>query len=113
MERILRVNQLIKRELSQIILKKFDFPKGVLATVTRVETSPNLINARAFVSVLPEEKAAQIMKVLNQRIYDIQQLLNKRLNMRPMPKIQFIEEKVTKEAGRIEELLEKVHQKNV
>lgn len=108
MERIQRVNQLVKKELGQIILREFDFPKNVLVTITRVETSSNLIHTRIYVSVLPEEQASQVLQILNGRIYEIQQLLNKRLRMRPIPKIQFIEEKITREAGRIEELLEKI-----
>lgn len=108
MERIPRVNQLIKKELSQIVLKKFDFPADILVTITRVEASGNLIHARVYISVLPEEKTPQIFKILNQRIYDIQQLLNRRLRMRPIPKINFVEEKQTAQAGKIEELLEKI-----
>lgn len=110
MERILRVNQLIKKELSQIILKEFDFPKNVLVTVTRVETSRNLIHARIYISVLPEEQLGQILGILNRKIYGLQQLLNKRLKMRPMPKINFVEEKQTSQAGRIEELLGQIKQ---
>ena len=108
MERIVRVNQLIKKELGQIILREFDFPKDVLVTLTRVETSGNLIHVKAYISVLPETKTAQVLELLNQRIYGIQQLLNKRLRMRPIPKINFAEEKQTVQAGKIEELLEKI-----
>jgi len=99
---------LIKKELSQIILKEINFPQDVLATITRVETSANLIQSKVYVSVMPEGQAEQVLKILNQRIYDMQQLLNKRLKMRPTPKIEFIEEKATKEAGRVEELLEQI-----
>lgn len=112
MERIQRVNQLIKKELSQIILKEFDFPQGVLATLTRVESAGNLIQAKVYVSVLPETKSAEVLKNLNRRIYDLQQKLNRRLKMRPMPKIIFIEERATAEAGRVEELLETIKTQN-
>ncbi len=37
-KRIPQVNQLIKKELSQIILREIEFPVGVLVTLTRVET---------------------------------------------------------------------------
>ena len=107
-ERIKKVNELIKRELSQIILREIEFPKGVLATITRVETSPNLIQAKIYISALPEDKTIDVLKSLSYKIYSIQQLLNKRLKMRPMPKIEILEEKQTKEAGRIEEILEKI-----
>ncbi|MFH1575774.1 MAG: 30S ribosome-binding factor RbfA [Candidatus Nealsonbacteria bacterium] len=109
MERIPQVNQLIKKELGQIILRKCDFSKNVLVTITRVETSGNLIKAKVYVSVLPEDQSKRILETLNQRIFDIQQLLNKRLRMRPIPKIAFVEENATREAGRVEELLEEIH----
>lgn len=108
MNRVSRVNQLIKKELSQIILKEMDFPKSVLVTVTRVETSANLIQAKVYFSVMPESSSPAILKSLRKSIYHLQQALNKRLTMRPTPKIIFVEEKATKEAGRVEELLEKI-----
>lgn len=107
-QRILRVNQLIKKELSQIILKEIEFPQDVLVTITRVETSANLIESRVWISALPEEKLEKIREILNKKIYFLQQRLNKRLKMRPIPRIKFLEEKRTKEAGRIEEILVKL-----
>ncbi len=114
MERIQQVNQLIKKELGQIILREGDFSKNVLVTITRVETSRNLIHAKVYVSVLPETQSGKILEILSRQIFDIQQLLNKRLRMRPIPKIMFIEEKQTAEAGKIEQLLQEIKdQKNV
>jgi len=110
-KRIQRVNQLIKKELSQIILREVDFSKDILVTVTRVDTLPNLRESRIFISTVPEEKAQIVLKVLNQKIYDLQQKINRRLKMRPVPRIKFLEEKETANAGRIEELLEKIKNK--
>lgn len=107
-KRIQRVNQLIKKELSHILLKEVEFPEDTLVTVTRVEASNDLREAKVYLSVLPENQAEKIIRILNYQIYNIQQFLNKRLNMRPIPKIRFLEEKETAEAGRIEELLEEL-----
>ena len=112
MERVQRVNQLIKKELNQIILKEIDFPKDVLVTMTRVETSANLIQAKVYISVIPADKSDQVSAALKYNIYDLQQELNKRLRMRPIPRIIFIQEKKTQEAGKIEELLEKIRKKD-
>jgi len=106
--RISRVNHLVQQELSQIILKEFDFPLGLFVTLTRVETSSNLIQAKVYISVMPEEKTKEILQILNRQIYQLQQKLNKRLKMRPVPRIKFLEEKKTSEAHRIEEILEKI-----
>lgn len=106
--RIPQVNQLLKKELGRIILKEIDFPEGVLATLTRLETSSNLIQSKVYVSVIPERMLPEVLKILNGQIYFLQQKLNERLKMRPLPKIIFVEEKATREAGRIEELLEEI-----
>jgi len=107
-DRILRVNALIKRELSQIFLTEVDFPKGILVTITKVETSANLKEVKVYISVMPNSKASRISGILNKIIYGIQQNLNKRLMMRPIPRIRFEIEQKTEEAAKIEELLEKV-----
>ena len=110
-KRIPRVNQLIQRELSQIVLREIEFPSDVLVTVTRVETTSNLIESKVYVSVMPEEKTSKVFQILNREVYELQQKLNQRLRMRPIPRIKFIEEKETKEARKIEEILEKVKNK--
>jgi ribosome-binding factor A len=105
-ERIKKVNQLILKEFSWIIIKEVDFPENVYVTLTKVETSVDLRSTRIYVSVLPETKTKQVLEILNSQIYHLQQKLNKRLNMRPVPKIRFIEERTTVTAGRIEHILE-------
>jgi len=106
--RLLRVNQLIKKELSQIILREIDFSKDVLVTLTRVETVPNLSESKIYVSCIPDGKQEDVLKTLISQVWHLQQLLNKRLKMRPIPKIIFLKEKETVKAGKIEEILEKI-----
>jgi ribosome-binding factor A len=110
-ERIKKVNQLIKKELSWIIMREIDFPSQVYSTLTRVECSVDLRSVRVYISVLPEKEIKQVLEVLNQEIYSLQQKLNKRLNMRPVPKIRFIQETTTITAGRVESILEKLRKK--
>ena len=112
-DRVPRVNQLIKKELGQIILREIDFPENILITLTRVETAPNLIQAKVYISVMPQEKAEDILGILGKLMYSLQQKLNRRLRMRPIPKIMFIEEIAIREAGRVEELLEAIKTQNI
>jgi len=107
-KRIQRVNALIKRELSQLILKELDFPLDILVTLTRVETTSDLRDTNVWISIIPDEKNKKIIEILDKNIYFLQQKLNKRLKMRLLPKIKFLEEKKTKEASRVEEILEKL-----
>ena len=105
MWRVEKVQSLIQQELGSILLKEVDFGPDVLATITRVHVPSNLEVANVYISVLPEEKTEEILRSLERDIYDLQQILNKKLRMRPVPKMQFFIEKKVAEAARIEELL--------
>lgn len=109
--RLPRVNSLIKNELSRIILKELDLSRDILVTLTRVETAPNLSDARIYISVLPDEKSDKIFRLLNKMVYFLQKKLDKRLRMRPIPKIIFFKEEKTEEADKIEEILEEIKEK--
>ena len=103
-ERIAKVNSLLEHEISKILLRDFNFQEA-LVTLTHVDASANLIEAKAYVSVMPETKTDQVLKALNKEVYSIQQKINKRLNMRPIPKIIFVKDEVIAKAAKIEELL--------
>ena len=49
--RLLRVNELLKRELSSIITREITFD-GALVTLNQVDVTPDLKHAHAYVSVL-------------------------------------------------------------
>ncbi len=110
-DRIRKVNELIKRELSDIILEKASFPKDVLVTLTRVETSLDLNKTKVYISVIPEKHFENIIKFLNQNRRKLQKKLGKRIKTKQTPKIEFKEEKKTREADRIEKILDKIKKK--
>ncbi len=109
-KRIERVNALLEQEISKIILRDFDF-QGALITLTHVIATANLIEAKAYISVFPDDKAEKIVGVLNKAVYSVQQKINKALNMRPIPKIKFVRDTEIKNVSRVEELLEKIKEK--
>jgi len=103
-----KVNSLLQQEVGKIILHDFAFSPEILVTVTRVETTGNLIEAKVFISVYPEEKVGVILNALRKSIYDVQYKINRALRMRPIPKIIFVRETEVSKAGRVEELLAQV-----
>ena len=106
--RIEKVNSLLEHEISKILLKDFAFSPEILVTLTHVDTSANMIEAKAFISVFPDEKADGILNALQKSVYDVQYQINRILRMRPIPKIIFVRDKELSKAGKIEELLVKV-----
>ena len=103
--RIDKVNSLLEHEISQIIQREVHFPNGALVTLTHVEATSNLIEAKVYISCLPEEKIDDAIKTLNHEIFDIQHKINKKLNMRPVPKIRFVKDETVSHAGKIEAIL--------
>ena len=106
-KRIEQVNSLLKHEISKILLKDFAFSPEILVTLTRVISTANLIQAKVYVSVFPDEKSGGIINALQKSVYDIQYKINRTLRMRPIPKIIFVKETEISNAARIEELLVK------
>lgn len=90
--RIEKVNSLLQHEIGKIILRDFAFSPEILVTLTRVDTTANLIEAKAYISVFPEVKAEGIINALNKSVYDIQYKINRTLKMRPIPRIKFVKE---------------------
>ncbi len=109
--RVKRFNELIKQELGKIIFDFLDVKPGVLVTVTRVITAPDLFSAAVFISVWPDNKAEELFGKLNRLVYQIQQLLNKKLKIRPVPKIIWKHDKNPEEAAEIEKLIAEIKEK--
>ncbi len=84
-----QIKLLIKEELSKILDRGFEFPAGCLVTITRVVMSDDSQYATIFISILGAVEAKEVIKILRKGIYDIQQSLNRKLRMRPIPKIRF------------------------
>src|SRR3989344_6194128 len=100
-----KFNELIKQEISKIIFDFLDVKTGILVTVTRVITAADLFSAVVFISVWPDNKAGELFGKLNHSVYQIQQFLNKKLRVRPVPKIIFRYDKNPEEASEVEKII--------
>jgi len=64
-KRLERVNQLIKEEISTLVQRELKDPRLGFVTITEVDVTPDLKQAKVFVSVLgPEEKWVSSFKAL-------------------------------------------------
>ena len=64
--RIERVNELLKREISAVLQRDFEFD-GSLVTINAVEVAQDLKDARVFVGVLGGREGAVIERLNNER----------------------------------------------
>lgn len=99
--RPLRLGSLIREELGQILLREMEFG-GVLVTITDVDVSGHLENAKVKVSVLPFTKSENVLRALHKRQGDFQHKLNHKLNIWPMPRIEFVCDAGPAHAAKIE-----------
>jgi ribosome-binding factor A len=106
--RVAQINELLKHELGNMLFREIEMPEHAVITLTRVEASGNLQQAKVYISVMPDEKGNEVLTILGRNIYDIQQMLNERLKMRPVPKILWVLETATAQAQHIEELLDQI-----
>lgn len=99
-----RVGSLIREELSQLIIREAEFP-GALVTITDVIVDKKMDHAKVKVSALPLERGEAALKTLNSMIGNLQHLLNKKMNIRPMPRISFEIDGGLENAARVEKAL--------
>ncbi|HOX21718.1 MAG TPA: 30S ribosome-binding factor RbfA [Candidatus Paceibacterota bacterium] len=109
--RIKKVNKLILELMGQILQTECQFPANSLVTILGVETSKDLLYSKITMSVFPAEKRQIVLNYLNKNIYELQQFLNKKLDMHPVPKIRFALDTTEEEAAKIERLLKKLKEK--
>jgi ribosome-binding factor A len=82
-----KVNSRLKRVFGEIIIREADLPIDSLVTISEVDTARNLRSAIVWISVLPLDQASKTVKKLKSQMYHLQGLVNKELNMRPLPRI--------------------------
>ncbi|MEA5085543.1 MAG: 30S ribosome-binding factor RbfA [Lachnospiraceae bacterium] len=89
--RMIRINDEIQRELSQIIRTEVKDPRiGSLTSVIRVETTSDLKYCKVFISVLGnDEEKDGVMKGLKNAGGFIRHLLAERVNLRNTPELLF------------------------
>ncbi len=111
-QRIQQINEVIKQELNQIILREVEFDFGSLVTITRTKTDPELKITKIFFRVFPEDKEKKCLRIFKKRSPFLQSLLNKKVILRYVPQIKFFIDTEIKgeeeKEERIEELFRKI-----
>ena len=101
-----RINELLREEIAVLVRDSVRDPRVGLATVTAVETSPELDHAKVYVTTLgDEEERAAVLTGLKSAAPFVRSQLSKRLHMRRIPELHFEIDRVLEEASRIERLL--------
>lgn len=110
MARMDKVNEFIKREISNIIMTDLQDPRLKFVTITAVTVSRDLHTARVSFSVLGEEKQrAQAHQGLMSARGLIRKLIGQRMSLRYTPQLEFVHDRSLEYSARIEETLKEIH----
>jgi ribosome-binding factor A len=105
--RQLRVNEVLKRELSSIVARDVPF-EGALVSINHVDVSADLKNAHVFVSVLGSLGGASVINKLESHRPALQAELARRVVLKYTPHLVFHLDDSIERGSRVIEILQEI-----
>ncbi|MBI5733098.1 ribosome-binding factor A [Candidatus Jorgensenbacteria bacterium] len=90
-----KIGSVIQEQLAEMFTRDFDF-EGTLVTIMDVEVSEDLLHALVKLGIIPYENGPEVFKDISGRRREIQHKLLKKMNIRPMPQVEFVIEEENK-----------------
>ena len=109
-QRQLRVGELVKQNLGELFIRneaKIPSYSTKLITVTEVRMTPDLKTARVYVIPLVGIDTKETVKILTEYSHLVRKALSKRLDIKFLPKLTFIEDNSFEYAEKIEKIIKK------
>jgi ribosome-binding factor A len=104
-----KVNQQMKREIGTIIQQELGDPRLVFVTITAVDVSKDLRNAKVLYSVLgAEHQRNQAQQALESAKGAIRKLVGQKISMRYNPDLIFMYDQSIEHGARIEAALQEI-----
>jgi ribosome-binding factor A len=110
-QRIDRVDELLRQEIGRILAKEVQDPHVGFATVTDVETTPDLRHARVWVSVIGDaDRRAETLAALERAMGYVRHELGTRLRLRRIPALHVALDDSAERGTRMLRILEELEQ---
>ena len=109
-QRQLRVGELVKQNLGELFIRneaKIPSINSKLITVTEVRMTPDLKTARVYVIPLGGIETQETVKILTEYSHLVRRALSKRLDIKFLPKLKFVEDNSFEYAEKIEKIIKK------
>ena len=107
-QRQLRVGELVKQNLGELFIRneaKIPSINSKLITVTEVRMTPDLKTARVYVIPLGGVAIKETVKILTEYSHLVRKALSKRLDIKFLPKLTFVEDNSFEYAEKIEKII--------
>jgi ribosome-binding factor A len=105
--RMLRINEVVKRELSGIIARELSFA-GALVSINHVDVTSDLKNAHVFVSVLGSDSGESVLSKLASHRATLQAELARHVTMKYTPHLIFHLDDSIQRGTRVIEILQEI-----
>lgn len=109
--RIEQLNELLQREIGAIIARDVEFPKGTMVTILSVRTAGDLKNAILTVSIFPDHKRGDVLRILRQQARPIEMLLQEHIPVHHIPSLTWSVDTTEQKAEEVETLLDSLQKK--
>ena len=109
-QRQLRVGELVKQNLGELFIRneaKIPAFNSRIITVTEVRMTPDLKTARIYVIPLGGIDTKETVKILTEYSHLVRRALSKRLDIKFLPKLTFVEDNSFEYAEKIEKIIKK------
>ena len=109
-QRQLRVGELVKQNLGELFIRneaKIPSINSKLITVTEVRMTPDLKTARVYVIPLGGIETKETVRILTEYSHLVRRALSKRLDIKFLPKLTFVEDNSFEYAEKIEKIIKK------
>ena len=109
-QRQLRVGELVKQKLGEIFIRneaKIPSMNTEIITVTEVRMTPDLKTARVYVIPLGGVDTKETVRILTENSHLVRKALSKRLDIKFLPKLTFVEDNSFEYAEKIERIIKK------
>ncbi len=104
-----RVGDQIRAEISELLARQVHDPGIGFLTVTRVNVTPDLQQARVFYTTMGDEKARrESHRALERATPFLRRQLGRRLRLRRVPELQFFFDESIERQDRIERILQEI-----
>ncbi len=109
MDRIDKINEAMKKEVSLIIQEEIHDPRLEFITITSADVSRDLQHAKVYFSVLGDAKKAQEAQAgLDSARGFIRKLVGQRIRMRYTPEIAFFYDKSIEYSAQIDDVIDRI-----
>ena len=110
-----QISELLRRNISMVLMEEGSYIfEGAFVTVTSVKVSPDLLNAKVYLSVFNTENKQEVMMNIDENNFRLKHALASKIGkqIRRIPELQFFLDETLDEVFKMDQLFAKLRATN-